>query len=134
MIHVRTGKSRTERILPLPDDVGQLVVAYLRQERPSSADRQLFVRKLPPYRGLAWSTVVSKTAKRLLAHAGIEGHRLAAHCLRHSVATQIVRTGSSFQEAADVLGHKSLRSTGIYAKLDDQALRQVALPWPGGAL
>jgi site-specific recombinase XerD len=58
---------------------------------------------------------------------------LGAHRLRHTVATHLVRCGSSFKEVADVLGHKSLRSTGIYAKLDERGLEQIALPWPGGA-
>jgi site-specific recombinase XerD len=133
VIHVRNGKSRIERQLPLPDEVGRKIIAYLRQERPQSSDRHVFLRKLPPYCGLLSSTIISKIAKRFLAQIGLEGDRFGAHCLRHTVATQIVRSGASFQQAADVLGHKSLLSTGIYAKLDDQTLRQIALPWPGGA-
>jgi integrase len=133
VVHVRTGKSRTERVLPLPEDVGQAVVAYLREERPESDHRQIFLRKQAPYQALSWSSIICRAVKRLLRHAGVEGHRLAAHCLRHTVATQMVRGGASFQEVADVLGHKALQSTGVYAKLDDQSLLQVALPWPGGA-
>jgi integrase/recombinase XerD len=133
VLYVRNGKSRKERKLPLPDDTGRLITAYLRQERPQSPDRRVFLRKLSPYQGLSSSTIISKIAKRFLAEVGIERPRLGAHCLRHTVATQMVRGGASFQQAADVLGHKSLQTTGIYAKLDDQTLRQVALPWPGGA-
>lgn len=132
-VHVRSGKARTERVLPLPEDVGQAVVVYLREERPESQHRQIFLRTEAPFQGLSWSSGICRIAKRLLKHAGVEGPRLAAHCLRHSVATQMVRGGASFQQAADVLGHKALQSTGIYAKLDDQSLLQVALPWPGGA-
>jgi site-specific recombinase XerD len=120
-------------VLPLPEDVGQAVVAYLREERPESDHRQIFLRKQAPYQALSWSSIICRAVKRLLRHAGVEGHRLAAHCLRHTVATQMVRGGASFQEVADVLGHKALQSTGVYAKLDDQSLLQVALPWPGGA-
>jgi integrase/recombinase XerD len=133
VIHVRSGKARTERVLPLPDDVGQAVVGYLREERPASQHRQMFLQTLAPYQGLSCSSVICRIAKRLLKQAGVEGPRLAAHCLRHSVATQMVRGGASFQQVADVLGHKALQSTAVYAKLDDQALLQVALPWPGGA-
>jgi integrase len=133
VIHVRSGKARTERVLPLPEDVGRAVAVYLREERPESQHRQIFLQTMAPYQGLSWSSVICRMAKRLLKHAGVEGHRLAAHCLRHSVATQMVRGGASFQQAADVLGHKALQSTGVYAKLDEQALLQVALPWPGGA-
>ena len=133
VLHVRNGKSRKERALPLPDDAGRMITAYLRQERPHSLDRHIFLRKLPPYQGLSSSTIISKIAKRFLAEIGVQRLRLGARCFRHTVATQMVRRGASFQQAADVLGHKSLQSTAIYAKLDDQTLRQVALPWPGGA-
>jgi integrase/recombinase XerD len=133
VVHIRNGKSRKERSLPLPDDVGRAIASYLYQERPQSPDRHIFVSKLPPYRGFSSSTTISKITKHMLAQVGIEGTHLAAHCLRHTVATQMVQRGASYQQTADVLGHKSLQSTGIYAKLDDATLRQVALPWPGGA-
>jgi site-specific recombinase XerD len=132
VIHIRAGKSRRERTLPLLEDVGNALSVYLRQERPQSAARSIFLTLLPPYRPLAWSTAISKISKRILKKAGIEGPRLGAHRLRHTIATHMVRGGSSFKEVADVLGHKSLGSTGIYAKLDERALEQVALPWPGG--
>ena len=106
VLHVRNGKSRKERKLPLPDDTGRVITAYLRQERPQSPDRRIFLRKLPPYQGLSSSTIISKIAKRFLAEVGIERPRLGAHCLRHTVATQMVRGGASFQHTADVLGHK----------------------------
>ena len=132
VIHIRRGKSRAERILPLPEDVGQAMVAYIQQERPKSSCRDLFLRTIAPYRGLMWSSEVSKTAKRFLSHAGIKGERITGHCLRHTVASQLVCSGGSFQEAADMLGHKSLQSTRVCAKLDEATLQQVALPWPGG--
>jgi len=132
VIHVRAGKSRRERTLPLLEEIGDALGVYLRQERPQSAERSIFLTLLPPYRPLAWSTSISQITKRILKKAGIEGPRLGAHRLRHTIATHMVRSGSSFKEVADVLGHKSLRSTGIYAKLDERALEQVALPWPGG--
>jgi len=134
VIRVRLGKSRRERSLPLLEDIGTLLSAYLQQERPASPERSIFLTSLPPYRPLAWSTAISRISKGIFKEAGLEGARLGAHRLRHSVATQLVRCGSSFKEIADLLGHKSMRSTGIYAKLDQRGLEQVALPWPGGAL
>ena len=133
VIRVRLGKSRRERTLPLLEDIGTLLSAYLRQERPESTERSIFLTSLPPYRPLAWSTAISRISKGIFKEAGLEGPRLGAHRLRHSVATHLVRRGSSFKEIADLLGHKSMRSTGIYAKLDQRGLEQVALPWPGGA-
>jgi len=134
VIRVRLGKSRRERTLPLLEDIGTLLSAYLQQERPASAEQSIFLTSLPPYRPLAWSTAISRISKSIFKEAGLEGPRLGAHRLRHSVATHLVRCGSSFKEIADLLGHKSMRSTGIYAKLDQRGLEQVALPWPGGAL
>jgi integrase len=130
-VRVRLGKSRRERTLPLFEDLGQALDSYLRQERPKSRDRSIFLTELPPYRPLACSTTITKITKRILNQAGIAGSHLGAHRLRHTLATHLVRSGSSFKEVADVLGHKSLRSTGIYAKLDEKCLGEVALPWPG---
>ena len=131
-IHVRAGKSRRERILPLLEEVGKALGVYLREERPESAERSIFLTFYPPYRPLACSATISRISRRVFEEAGIQGPRLGAHRLRHTVATHMVRRGSSFKEVADVLGHTSLKSTAIYAKLDERSLQQVALPWPGG--
>ena len=133
VIHVRQGKSRCERTLPLLEDVGRTLSAYLQRERPLSTERSLFLTSLPPYRALACSTTITKIAKLVLKQAHVEGSRLGAHRFRHTVATHLVRGGSSFKEVADLLGHKSLANTGVYAKLDERRLEQMALPWPGGA-
>jgi site-specific recombinase XerD len=131
-IHVRAGKSRRERTLPLLEEVGKALGVYLREERPESAERSIFLTLRPPYRPLACSARISQISRRVFEEAGIQGPRLGAHRLRHTVATHMVRRGSSFKEVADVLGHSSLKSTAIYAKLDERSLQQVALPWPGG--
>jgi integrase len=131
-IHVRAGKSRRERTLPLLEEVGKALSVYLREERPESAERSIFLTLLPPYRPLVYSTAISRISRHIFEEAGVQGPRLGAHRLRHTVATHLVRRGSSFKEVADVLGHTSLKSTAIYAKLDERSLQQVALPWPGG--
>jgi integrase len=131
-IHVRAGKSRRERTLPLLEEVGKALGVYLREERPESAERSVFLTLYPPYRPLAYSATISQISRRIFEEAGVQGPRLGAHRLRHTVATHMVRRGSSFKEAADVLGHTSLKSTAIYAKLDERSLQKVALPWPGG--
>ena len=131
-IHVRTSKSQRERTLPLLEEVGKALGVYLREERPESAERSIFLTLRPPYRPLACSSAISQISRRIFEEAGVQGPRLGAHRLRHTVATHMVRRGSSFKEVADVLGHTSLKSTGIYAKLDERSLQQVALPWPGG--
>jgi integrase len=131
-IHVRAGKSRRERTLPLFEEVGKALSVYLSEERPESAERSIFLTLLPPYRPLAYSAAISKITRHIFQQAGVQGPGLGAHRLRHTVATHMVRRGSSFKEVADVLGHTSLKSTAIYAKLDERSLQRIALPWPGG--
>lgn len=132
VLHVREGKSRRERCLPLPADAGTVLVDYLRQERPASVHREVFLSSVTPHPPLAASPAVSRIVQRVLRKAGVNAPRLGAHHLRHTVATQMVRRGTPFKDIADVLGHKSLDTTAIYAKLDEPSLQQVALPWPGG--
>lgn len=129
---IRAGKTRAERTLPLPHDIGEALLAYLRQGRPTSSRRDIFLNHTAPYPPLRTASAITKIVKRLLAKAGIERHSSGAHLFRHTAATQMVNRGASFKQVADVLGHQSLRTTAIYAKLDVAALSPVALPWPGG--
>jgi len=124
------GKGKRVERLPLPTDVGEAVVAYLRHARPKSAEgRTVFVRLLAPHRTLSASAVtavVAAAAKR--AGLGpIYGHRL-----RHTVATELLRAGASLPEIGQLLRHRCALSTAIYAKVDREALREIARPWPGG--
>ena len=88
---------------------------------------------MPPFRPLRSSTSICTLTQKLLKRAGISVHRPGSHVLRHSLATAMVINGASFKTVADVLGHQSLATTEIYAKLDLGSLSQVAMPWPGGA-
>jgi integrase/recombinase XerD len=131
---LRPGKSRRARTLPLPHDVGQAVVAYLQSGRPQSASRQVFVRSRPPFRSLT-SAAVWAIVRQAFTRAGlVVPPGIASHIFRHTVASQMVNQGASFKEVADVLGHQSIQTTGIYAKLDLETLAAVALPWGGGVL
>jgi site-specific recombinase XerD len=128
------GKSRRARTLPLPYDVGQTIVAYLQSGRPQRASRQVFVRSRPPFRSLT-SAAVGAIVRQAFTRAGlVVPPGVASHLFRHTVASQMVNRGASFKDVADVLGHQSIETTGIYAKLDLEALAAVALPWGGGAL
>lgn len=127
-ITVRGKGNRRDR-LPLPADVGERIVAYLRDGRPTVAQgRAVFVRAQAPYRALrsnAVTTVVVHAARR--AGVGLVG----AHRLRHSAATAMLRSGGSLTEIGQVLRHIRPLTTAIYAKVDVEALRQLAQPWPG---
>ncbi len=124
------GKSGRERLLPLSDEVGRALVAYLRR-RPQSDDRRVFRCALAPHRPLAPSSV-GAIASRYLRRADLPAGYRSAHVLRHTVATQLVRRGVSFKQVADVLGHARLETTAIYAKLDLETLSKLALSFPGG--
>ncbi len=127
---VRGKGNRIER-LPLPPDVGEAVAAYLRRGRPATAQgRTVFVRVRAPHRPLT-STAVTRAVLTTAARAGLTA--VTAHCLRHTVATQMVRAGVPLPEISQVLRHRRLLTTAIYAKVDRESLRRLARRWPGGA-
>jgi integrase/recombinase XerD len=129
-IVVRGKGDRHER-LPLPGDVGETITAYLRDGRPTTArGRTVFVRVMAPHRELTGdgvSAVVAAGARR--AGLGV----IHSHRLRHTVASDLLRAGSSLVEVGQVLRHRSMLTTSIYAKVDLEALRTIARSWPGGA-
>jgi site-specific recombinase XerD len=127
------AKGRQRARMPIPRDVGAAVVAYLRHGRPKSSCRRLFVRTLAPHTGFASGCAISMIAKAALDRAGIEdcAHR-GAHIFRHSLATELVRSGATLSEIGQLLRHRSPDTTRIYAKVDIEALRTLSLPWPGG--
>jgi len=125
------GKGDRQERLPLPADVGEAVAGYLRRGRPASAEgRCLFIRVKAPHRPLTpgrVTNVVVAAGRR----AGLG--QIAAHRLRHTAATEMLRAGATLPEIGQVLRHRSLLTTAIYAKVDREALRSLARPWPGGA-
>jgi site-specific recombinase XerD len=125
------GKSRRQTRLPLTQEVGQAIVDYLQDGRPPSSADTVFLRCRAPFRPLGSHSPVSKIVDRALRRAGVvRPSRGAAHLLRHSVATSMLREGASLQDIARVLRHSSIETTQIYAKVDISALRQIAQPWP----
>jgi len=131
-LRLRAGKCRRERMLPLPQEVGAALVEYLQHGRPSCQERRGFLALTDPVRAFH-PAAVTRIVQRNLKRAGIPLGRLTgAHMLRHTAASRMVNRGASFKDVADVLGHRSLQTTGIYAKLDLDALAGMALPWIGG--
>jgi len=118
--------------MPLPQDVGEAIAAYLVQGRPTCGDRHVFVRDHAPRAGFSNSSSVSAVAARALARAQIDVPRPGAHLFRHSLATEMLRQGASLAEIGQLLRHQHPDTTRIYAKVDLPALRQLAPPWPGG--
>jgi site-specific recombinase XerD len=124
------GGRRTE--LPLPNDVGKAITEYLRYGRPVSASRRLFLRGKAPIRGFLGPSAIGSLVRNALRSAGITAPTNGAHQFRHALATQMLRHGASLTEIGEVLGHRRPQTTKIYAKVDQDALRLLALPWPGG--
>jgi len=123
-----TGKGNRSEKLPLPTDVGTAITAYLRHGRPPAAEgRSVFVRVHAPLQALTTggvTMIVFDAAQR----AGLE--KMHAHRLRHTAATAMLRAGSPLLEVGQVLRHRSVLSTAIYAKVDQEALSVLARPWP----
>jgi len=117
--------------LPLPSDVGQAMADYLRHRRPSCTTQRFFVLANAPHRGFAHSTSLSTIVRRAINRAGLPAHYKGAHVLRHSLATRMLRSGASLDEIGEILRHRVAPTTAIYAKVDVQGLRSLALPWPG---
>jgi len=126
------GKGNCHERLPLPADVGRRLAQYLRHARPAEAQgRTVFVRHFAPHQALGparVSGIVADAARR----AGLGC--VHAHRLRHTAATELLRSGASLPEIGQILRHRRAATTAIYAKVDRDTLRLIARPWPEGAL
>jgi len=126
-----SGKGRRQARLPLTQEVGDAIVDYIQYGRAQTETDVLFIRARAPFRAFASNRTVSTFVARAMRRAGVTVRgRGAAHVLRHSAATSMLRQGASLQDIATVLRHRSIETTKIYAKVDVATLRQIAQPWP----
>jgi len=130
-VTLRRTKSRREDILPLPRLAGRAIADYLRYDRPKTINPAVFVRRLAPRDQPIGVDAVRRVIRDAYQRIGLTHGR--THALRHTVASRLLDRGSSLKEVADVLRHRSLNTSLIYAKLDQPRLAAVALPWPGSA-
>ena len=121
------GKGGQEDVLPLPKDVGQALAAYIQRGRPRSQIRSVFMSTRAPRRALG-----SAGVKRLVASASrkVGISPTGAHRLRHTAATEMLRRGVPLPEIAQVLRHRHIDTTAIYAKVDRASLQTLAVAWP----
>ena len=126
------GKAGHRSDLPLPADVGKAIASYLRNGRPQRASRRVFLRARAPIRGFVGASGVGSIIRHRLQRAGIDAPTHGTHQFRHGLACELLRQGASLGEIGELLGHQSPETTRIYAKVDLEALRTLALPWPGG--
>jgi site-specific recombinase XerD len=123
------GKARRNDPLPLQDDVGDALTAYLAL-RGRHASRHVFLTLRAPIRPIR-ADLVGDVVQRYCRHAGVP--HVGPHRLRHALATELLARGASLVDISQVLRHNDLATTAVYAKVDFRRLRQVAQPWPGAA-
>jgi integrase len=128
-VTLRGTKSLRQDILPLPIETGLALADYLQHERPITSNPAIFRHHMASRDQPISSSAVQKVITRACRRIGLM--HSSAHAFRHTLACRLVENGSSLKEVADILRHRSLNTTMIYAKLDTPKLSAVALPWPG---
>jgi integrase/recombinase XerD len=126
------GKSRREELLPLTQEVGDALMAYIGRCRPALSIPAVFLTEHAPLRAIS-RTAVKCIVRRALTRASVESACKGAHILRHSAATAMLRCGVSLAGVGAVLRHRSPAMTVHYAKVDLPLLLEIAQPWPGRA-
>ena len=124
------GKGGGVDRLPLPTDVGEAVAEYVQRARPPALSRAVFITLLAPIRPIHPCSVAGAVT-RACERTG--QHPVGPHRLRHALATEMLRRGAALPEIGQVLRHRDLATTALYAKVDLVALRTVARPWPGAS-
>ena len=124
-------KSRRVDVMPLPQTTGSAIAAYLRAERPQTTNRRVFVRHVASVDEPVGPDVVRRAVREAYQRCGLPYTRV--HILRHTLASRLLNTGGTLKEVADVLRHRELNTSQIYAKVDIGRLLAVAMPWPGSA-
>lgn len=125
LMQVHRAKRHCPQTYPLVATVGNALMRYVRQIRPASAHREIFLTLLPPIRPLSRRALYSLTRNHFVA-CGIQAAHRGPHALRHSCATRLAAEGFSLKAIGDHLGHRSPSATRVYAKVDLPALRHVA--------
>jgi site-specific recombinase XerD len=124
------GKVRREERLPLTQEVGDAIIAYIERARPQAAATRVFLTDVAPVVPLS-RVAVKDIVRRALKRAGVDCPHRGAHVLRHSAATSMLRHGVSLAGVGAVLRHRSPSMTALYAKVDIALLSEIAQPWGG---
>lgn len=129
---IRSAKSDRSIYLPLPADVARALARYLKTARTPCRCREMFLRFMAPAGGIT-RIAVGGVARSAFLRAGLRGASLGAHTFRHSLASELLRHGTSLPQIGRILRHRDVSTTAIYAKVDMKTLRPLAMAWPGGA-
>jgi site-specific recombinase XerD len=128
-LQVRQTKTQQMLQLPLTDEAGEVLVRYLREGRPETQRRELFLHARAPA-GPLKQTAVRAILNRRLQRSGLKLAPFGSHVLRHSLAVHLLRRGVSTKSIGDTLGHRDVNSTAVYLRLNVADLRSVGLPAP----
>jgi len=131
-ITIRATKGPGWAQLPLPADAAKAIADYLHRDRPSCDSRRVFLRARAPHAAVFTHSAILFAVRTALKRAGVTAPRMGAHLFRHSLATGMLKQGASLEEIGQLLRHRSQNTTALYAKVDMNALRPLALSWPGG--
>lgn len=129
---LRLPHSKARRVdkLPIQKCVGKAISQYLRYGRPRTSERCVFVRHVKPIGKTVSSSGISQIVRRGFRRAGIQAPSSGSHILRHTAASRMLQKGASLKEIADILRHRNIDTTMIYAKVNLPMLRKLAMPWP----
>lgn len=128
------GKCHGPEPMPLPQDVGEALAAYLTHDRPPSGSRNVFVRLTPPHDAYEDPNAFGRIVRRAMRRAAVDAPSKGTHIFRYTLATEMLRGGASLREIGHLLRHRDEDTTRLYAKVDLVRLRTLALSWPGGVL
>ncbi|MCH8148773.1 MAG: tyrosine-type recombinase/integrase [Planctomycetes bacterium] len=131
VLQLRQRKEREASVLPMTRRLCSALNAYLRRGRPQCASSAVFIRHHAPLGKPLTPVGICQVVLRLASRAGLRDRVGGTHVLRQSLASRMLSAGATLKQIADFLGHKSLDTTSLYAKVDLATLSRVALPWPG---
>ncbi len=129
VVEIRSDKTRRSDVLPIPEDVGKAIVAYLKNGRPATNIRTLFVRHEKPVGTPISSSAIRAIFRRRLQRSGVNLPGRGTHRFRHTLATHLAQQGTPLKQIADILRHRCLDTTVLYTKVNLPMLRKVALPF-----
>lgn len=128
-IHIRQTKTKQTLELPLLPEVAEAIIDYIRNGRPKTTYREIFIKCFAPYRPISINCLYYLVRMALL-RAGIKAEHYGPYSIRHSRATSLLRQGRTLKEIGDLFGHRKPETTMLYCKLDVEDLRKVALELP----
>ncbi|MFV0520108.1 MAG: tyrosine-type recombinase/integrase [Lachnospirales bacterium] len=133
-IRISKTKTNSERLMPLTIELAEMLIDYIKCGIHNPKYDALFLRTYAPHTPIEASSAVGRVVSKYINELGLKTPTLGSHQIRHSLATHLINNGSTMKDVADMLGHKSIESTGIYAKVQVERLKEVPLAFPGGVL